>query len=596
VIRFALAGHEATVKPGARRRRCAPIAPWRAIAAAGVLLLPSSGSAQSPDGALARYAGNPLLAKGAAGSYDQLKIGPRAILREAPNVWKMWYEAVPGGNQSTTAYATSSDGLAWTKYAGNPVMTPSVAWEGNGGANHENSPTAILKEDGIYKLWYHAISNTTRAIGYAESKDGLTWTKYAGNPILTPGPMGAWDADTVCEPRVMRVGAQYYMFYTHCAGAHGIGLATSNDGKSWIKYAGNPVLTIGAGGAWDNQQVSWGEVYYDGQRFFMWYPGRKNTDTGGFSLGLATSTDGKVWTRSPNNPVMTPPAQPLNKGDDLGVESSPSVIRMGGTMRVYYGGFRFCCPEDTTVCLATTPATGVGNRAPIVDAGADQTIQQGTSATLDGTVMDDDSPVLLANVQVTWSKQTGPGTVTFANANSIDTTASFSAPGTYTLLLSASDTALMGSDTLVIVVSASGDAGGVESGASGAGGTQDGGGTAGAGGARTEGGVAGGGAGTGGQTGAGGAGGQTGTGASGGSVGAGGNSGSAGGGLAGSAMMGAAGGLTGAGDNGAPSGESSSGCGCRTSPSSGWSASLLAGIAAIVGATRRRSRQKQARM
>jgi predicted GH43/DUF377 family glycosyl hydrolase len=548
---------------------------WCASAVAALVFLPFSGFAQSqPDGALVRYAGNPLLTKGPTGSYDQLKIGPRAILREAPNVWKMWYEAVPGVNQSTTGYATSSDGFVWTKYAGNPIMVPSAAWEGTGGTNHEDSPTAILKEDGIYKLWYHGISNTTRAIGYAESKDGLTWTKYAGNPVVTPGPNGAWDADTVCEPRVLRVGTQYYMFYTHCAGSHGIGLATSSDGKSWSKYAGNPVLTIGA--TWDNQQVSWGEVYYDGQRFFMWYPGRKTTDTGGFSLGLATSTDGKVWTRSPNNPVMTPPAAPLNKGDDLGVESSPTVIRMGDSMRVYYGGFRFCCPEDTTVCLATTPATGVANRAPVVDAGSDQTIPQGGAATLDGTVMDDDTPVTLANVQATWSKQSGPGNVTFANANSIDTTASFSSPGTYTLLLSASDTALTGSDTVVIVVSASSDAGVGDSGSTGAGGSQrEGGvesGATGAGGTQSVGGSTGGGggmsAGTGGQLG-----GAESIGAGGAIVGAVGSSG-------GSAGSGA----------GAAGDESNSGCGCRTVPfTRRTSALLLAGLGACVAAVRRRS-------
>src|SRR5258708_5306673 len=297
---------------------------------------------QLPDGALARYAGNPLLTKGPTGSYDQLKIGPRAILREAPNVWKMWYEAAPGGNQSATAFATSTDGLTWTKYAGNPVMSPSAPWEGAGAPNHEASPTAVLKENGLYKLWYHAISGSTRQIGYAESVDGLTWTKYAGNPVLTPGPAGAWDADTVCEPRVIHPGNLYVMFYTHCAGSHGIGLATSPDGKSWTKYAGNPGLTVAPGGAWDSQQVSWGEVYYDGQRFFMWYPGHINSATG-FSLGLATSTDGKTWTRSPNNPVMTPPSQPLGKGDDLGVESSPTVLRLGDTMRVYYGGLSSRC-------------------------------------------------------------------------------------------------------------------------------------------------------------------------------------------------------------------------------------------------------------
>jgi predicted GH43/DUF377 family glycosyl hydrolase len=552
-----------------------------ACAALTLLLASAPALAQTlPDGALSRYAGNPMLVKGPAGSYDQLKIGPRAILREAPNVWKMWYEAAPGGNQSTTAYATSPDGLAWTKYAGNPVMTPSVAWEGSGGANHENSPTAILKEDGVYKLWYHGISNTTRAIGYAESKDGLAWTKYAGNPVLTPGPNGAWDADTVCEPRVLRVGAQYYMFYTHCAGSHGIGLATSSDGKSWTKYAGNPVLTIAAGGAWDNQQVSWGDVYYDGQRFFMWYPGRKNTDTGGFSLGLATSTDGKSWTRSPNNPVMTPPAAPLGRGDDLGVESSPSVIRMGDTMRVYYGGFRSCCPEDTTVCLATTPATGVANRAPIVDAGADQSIQQGKAATLDGTVMDDDSPVSLANVQATWSKQAGPGSVTFGSASSIDTTATFSAPGTYTLTLTASDTALSSSDNVVIVVAA-GDAG-TEAGAGGAGGTAD------------DGGSVGGGGGAGGVVGGSGAGGVQGGAGSGGASSRGGAAGAIATTGAGGIDQGAGGGAIAGAEGGsgpsASSGGDSSGCGCRVaSPihTLAWSWAGLLGVVAF----RRRARR-----
>jgi MYXO-CTERM domain-containing protein len=496
---------------------------------AAVAWLTRAAQAQSiPDGALVRYAGNPLLTKGLSGSYDQLKIGPRAILREAPNVWKMWYEAVPAGNQSTTAYATSSDGLTWTKYAGNPVMSPSEPWEGAGGTNHEDSPTAVLHEDGVYKLWYHAISGTTRQIGYAESTDGLTWTKYTGNPVLTPGPAGAWDADTVCEPRVIHTGNQYVMFYTHCAASHGIGLATSNDGKTWTKYAGNPVLTVGPSGAWDSLQVSWGEVYYDGQRFFMWYPGN-NSSTTGFSLGVATSTDGKTWTRSPNNPVMTPPPQPLGKGDDLGVESSPTVLRLGATMRVYYGGFRSCCPEDTTVCLATTTPTGVANRAPLVDAGRDQTISAGDTATLDGTVMDDDVPVPLASVQVTWSKQSGPGTVSFANANAVDTTATFSAPGMYVVALTASDTALSTTDPAIITVVAASDGG-----AGGAGG------------------AAGASAGAGGSTGAAGA-----AGGSGGVVGgAGGATGSAGSGPGG-VPTGGAGGAGGRGSSG-------SGCGCNT--------------------------------
>src|SRR5262249_7561676 len=155
------------------------------------LLLASRPLRAAEDAPLVRYPNNPLLTKGPPGSIDQLKIGPRAMLREAPNVWKMWYEAVPSGNKSFTAYATSTDGVAWSKYAGNPVMSPSEPWEG--GADNpegEASPVTVLKEKGKYILYYHGVQGTTRRIGRAESSDGVTWTKYPGNPILSPGAAG----------------------------------------------------------------------------------------------------------------------------------------------------------------------------------------------------------------------------------------------------------------------------------------------------------------------------------------------------------------------------------------------------------------------
>ena len=70
---------------------------------------------------------------------------------------------------------------------------------------------------------------------------------------------------------------------------------------------------------------------------------------------------------------------------------------------------------------------------PTVDAGPDQTITLPSAVSLDGTVSDDGLPNPPAAVTTTWSKVSGPGTVTFANANAVDTTATFSAAGTYIL-------------------------------------------------------------------------------------------------------------------------------------------------------------------
>ena len=49
---------------------------------------------------------------------------------------------------------------------------------------------------------------------------------------------------------------------------------------------------------------------------------------------------------------------------------------------------------------------------------------------------------------VTWSKYTGPGAVTFADAHSAITTATFSAPGAYVLRLSAENGEASSSSTL----------------------------------------------------------------------------------------------------------------------------------------------------
>ncbi len=92
------------------------------------------------------------------------------------------------------------------------------------------------------------------------------------------------------------------------------------------------------------------------------------------------------------------------------------------------------------------------NQAPTVSAGPDRTITLPASASLDGTVSDDGLPNPPAALMTTWSKVLGPGAVTFRNARAIDTTASFSAAGTYVLRLTANDNALSSDDDMTVMV------------------------------------------------------------------------------------------------------------------------------------------------
>lgn len=100
-------------------------------------------------------------------------------------------------------------------------------------------------------------------------------------------------------------------------------------------------------------------------------------------------------------------------------------------------------------------ANPVGNNAPSVDAGADQSITlPADTVNLDGTVTDDGLPFPPGAVTVAWSKVSGPDTVTFGDVNAVDTPAQFGAAGVYVLQLLADDSILQSSNTVQITVDA----------------------------------------------------------------------------------------------------------------------------------------------
>ncbi|MCK6622862.1 MAG: T9SS type A sorting domain-containing protein [Calditrichaceae bacterium] len=96
------------------------------------------------------------------------------------------------------------------------------------------------------------------------------------------------------------------------------------------------------------------------------------------------------------------------------------------------------------------------NVPPCVEAGPDTTITLPGAANLHARVKDDGVPLNPGAVTLAWSKTSGPGTVIFANPSAAKTTASFSAPGTYLLRLTASDGSLQNYDELIVTVNGQG--------------------------------------------------------------------------------------------------------------------------------------------
>ncbi len=259
---------------------------------------------------------------------------PAVIFDNTSQKYKMWYSAFHNGVYHIF-YATSANGTTWTNHSSNPVLSPGVAgtWD-----SYSVRSSTVLFKDGEYCFYYFATGVLSGIrIGLAKSQDGIHWEKFQGNPILSPGAPGSWDANTVYHPKVVHDGAKFYMWY---AGSDGNyvrgGWATSADGKSWTKHPTNPVLLAGPSGSWDEYRVwpSSGVVVKD-NKFVMLYTGVTFANPSSGPIGLAISDDGINWQKDNANPVLLAGDQGSWDQNGLG---NASLLFEGERFKVWYAG------------------------------------------------------------------------------------------------------------------------------------------------------------------------------------------------------------------------------------------------------------------
>ena len=222
--------------------------------------------------------------------------------------YHMWYAGNDPEPVGSIGYASSLDGINWTKYEGNPVLVaePTDGW--NEKTVYEPN---VIFVDSLFHMWYTSSNDPLLPgpcyIHHATSADGLNWSKDIDhNPGLSPGPGSSWDYKWVDSHCIIRVDTIYHMWYAGC-NLHGvrIGHATSPDGVNWTKDVNNPVLTFDALGSWEypktEGRVEGPNVVYDGSKFHLWYVGGNHS---AWKTGYATSDDGVTWVKHAGNPVL----------------------------------------------------------------------------------------------------------------------------------------------------------------------------------------------------------------------------------------------------------------------------------------------------
>lgn len=157
------------------------------------------GRATSADGLSWTVDAAASLSLGVGGSWDDFTITQPTVLVESaagPSKYKLWYTGAkaPFVGVNKIGYATSADGITWTKSASNPVLIPGGASDIDGFS--ASSPSVALDAvSATYVMYYDAVPTGPCAddptivggIAKATSVDGVTWTKpddppeHAGN-------------------------------------------------------------------------------------------------------------------------------------------------------------------------------------------------------------------------------------------------------------------------------------------------------------------------------------------------------------------------------------------------------------------------------
>ena len=172
-------------------------------------------------------------------------------------------------------------------------------------------------------------------IGYATSPDGINWTKYSGNPILGLGSTGAMDVKGAGQPYVRKEGSNYRMWYEglDASGVGRILYATSSDGINWTKQG--TVLSPGGSGALDEKGVRNPVVVTRNGQYELWYTGEKAASPYSHAMRATSSNGGLTWSKV-SGEVELHPDDPLDGNEKMHVDSV-IVNNSDNSCRVFFG-------------------------------------------------------------------------------------------------------------------------------------------------------------------------------------------------------------------------------------------------------------------
>ena len=342
-----------------------------------------------------------------------------------------------------------------------------------------SAETATIAVDGNGRMWIASDASTTVEVRYSDGNyssfsapitigTGISTDDISDITALPDGSVGVlWSNQN----------AKRFYFRVHQPG---------DDPANWSTAeiaAGQAALNVGGGMADDHLHIA---VASDGT---LYAAVKTSYDTSGKTkLGLIVRRPNGVWdpTLYPIDTVGTRPTLLLDEsigrllvaytsidgGGDIVYRETPldhisfsakATLMSGGSLNNVTSTKQNITDQVVLMAEAGGKASSVllqiptnvgapANQGLQVQAGADQTIQLPAGASLHGSVTENGLLPAPGTVTTTWSETSGPGTAIFADASALQTTVTFSAPGTYVLRLTGDDGTHNVFDELSVIV------------------------------------------------------------------------------------------------------------------------------------------------
>lgn len=197
----------------------------------------------SSDGVAFSLDTDSVMTLGAGGAWDNSAFGNPWVWKEGPSDWRMLYEAKGSAGIWKIGYATSSDGVTWSKSGSNPVL----------GATGMRGGPNVLKTGSTYFLAAQGAPSGVLPtdLYFYTSTDLTTWTGAPagiGYPRATADEGFGSSLGQVADAMMIEVNGQVWMWYNATIDGNGAGTPGNSKIALAIADMSLPDLVISGAG------------------------------------------------------------------------------------------------------------------------------------------------------------------------------------------------------------------------------------------------------------------------------------------------------------------------------------------------------------